>query len=225
MQLVPSKCEDGTYETVVRIGLNGEEEFHFCRDRDKGQLIYPARPKAARCSISVRGPDEFGADKSWRIRGPTGDRVAIRLQVLNGALRVSAESSSSGIKTWRGLAGQVSYFAICHTQGAGVVELQPCISHEGTEVFRGILSLPRRECQGSFRILVDEDPRRALYPEMANALSGVSAVKGPDAYGSGLEWQLLSSEPGAFFEITLDLGQRDRRKVVMWKLVEAAVPM
>merc|ERR1712232_254130 len=94
--------EVGLYETTVRVGVTGVEEFQFLRDGDWTQVIYPAVPKAMKTSIPVRGPDNKGDGKLWLLRGPIGEQVVIQLLVSEQHIVVTVSSPTKGKKTWRG---------------------------------------------------------------------------------------------------------------------------
>mmetsp|Transcript_137331 Transcript_137331/g.342442 ORF Transcript_137331/g.342442 Transcript_137331/m.342442 type:complete len:1095 (+) Transcript_137331:130-3414(+) len=92
---------EGVFQCTARIGVMGQEEFHFVRDRDLGQVIYPDVPHAMKQSILVRGPDAHGEGRHWQIRGPIGETVTIRLRVVDAEIEVTAVSPTKGRRTWR----------------------------------------------------------------------------------------------------------------------------
>merc|ERR1712061_346800 len=78
---VPTTESGDIWECQVRIGLIGMEYFHFARDYDDCQSIYPSETGFDE-NVPVRGPDELRADREWRITGKTGDVPILRLQVV-----------------------------------------------------------------------------------------------------------------------------------------------
>ena len=68
----------------------------------------------------------------------------------------------------------------------------------------------------TFQILIDEDPSQAYHPDMENAGQLIAPVAGPDSKGAGLFWAIEAPE-GTLMEITLDLSQTDRRRLVTWR--------
>lgn len=98
--LRPRVEEPGLFQATVRIGVTGEEEFQFIRDRDEAQVIHPECPRAMRPYILVRGPDGQGKGKHWLIKGPTGEIVTVWLRVCDEAIEVTVTSPTIGRKTW-----------------------------------------------------------------------------------------------------------------------------
>eukprot|EP00971_Amphidinium_carterae_P075239 1487152-Amphidinium_carterae.1 len=97
MQLVPGKPrteESVAGEYTIHVGLSGMEEFQIWRDGDKNQAIYPAvnAPPHAEVTQQLKGPDTKGSGKRWRIRGHTGEKVTITIEVADGNIRVSLAS-------------------------------------------------------------------------------------------------------------------------------------
>lgn len=95
--------DDGVYETTVRIGNEGQEEFQIVRDRDRTQTLYPLACKTADTAVTIRGPDDNGDNMSWAIFGEYGDRVRLRLRIRDGHIRLSTTSASGDSKTWQSL--------------------------------------------------------------------------------------------------------------------------
>jgi len=101
IQMRSVNATPGLYEAKVRIGTTGAERFHFMRDRDSEQVLYPRDPKTDRQNSSIRGPDGAGRGKHWVIRGETGEHALVQLRVLPEVTEVKV-SSSHGEQTWSG---------------------------------------------------------------------------------------------------------------------------
>merc|ERR1712050_450329 len=52
-KMQPNFSQSGLFEFSIRIGLEGHEEFHFLRDGDKRQRIYPACHKPTNATVPV----------------------------------------------------------------------------------------------------------------------------------------------------------------------------
>jgi len=216
LQAMQPGGEEGLHEASFRLGFSRQEEFQILRDRDPAQAIHPAEARATDPSVPLRGPDDLGAGKHWLVRGREGEVVRVRLQVRAGSLSVTLVSATLGIRTFEGggrpcayhIAGTFSEWQCC--------EMEPC---EGkAEAYSYVL------CLGSwgreeFQILLDADWSQALYPALPEAGSGEALLQGPDDGGLGQNWA-VSGQPGALFEVVLDLSQADRRRMVQWAPLE-----
>lgn len=87
-EMVRSQYEEGVWITSVRLGLSGQEEFQFVRDRDWCQVIHPAASRVTRADVAIRGPDNFGHGRNWLLQGETNEIVTIKLEVLDGRIMV-----------------------------------------------------------------------------------------------------------------------------------------
>lgn len=76
----------GIHEVTLRFAAN-EEEFHFVRDGDHGQSIYPAEFQAEDEAVPVLGPDAACGGRNWLLRGAPGEAAQLRLQVEGGRVR------------------------------------------------------------------------------------------------------------------------------------------
>jgi len=218
--------DDGTWECKLRIGLSGVEDFQFIRDRDFKQAIYPARPHTTKMSIPVRGPDELGHGKNWRVRGPSGDNVKVRLRVVDAQITVTLMSDTKGTKVWQSEQGwsRREYFLTGSFNGwlstamtmdpvrPGIFKAVGTVADKFDVFQTGYLA--------EFQILIDEDNERAYYPDVNGAGSGECIVRGPDGEGAGKYFLVRTScMPSRAFEVALDLTAIDRRKTVTWTLV------
>nr|AQS99294.1 type I polyketide synthase [Gambierdiscus polynesiensis] len=218
--------DEGTWECHLRIGLNEVEDFQFVRDHDFKQMIYPAKPCTTKMSIPVRGPDELGHDKNWRIRGPVGDNVNIRLRVVDAQVTVTLISDTKGTKVWQSEQGwnRREYFLAGNFNGwlctpmtmdpvrPGIFKAVGCVGDKYDIIKIGYLA--------EFQIVIDEDFGRVYYPELNGAGSGECIVRGPDGNGTGRHFLVRTScMPSRAFEVALDLTSMDRRKIVTWTLV------
>nr|AQS99313.1 type I polyketide synthase [Gambierdiscus polynesiensis] len=222
--------EEGTWECQMKIGSSGLEDFQFMRDRDPKQLIYPAKPYATKMSIPVRGPDELGYNNSWRIRGPPGDNVKIRLRVVDARITVTLISDTKGTKVWQSEPGwnRREYFLAGDFNGWLCTPMTFDPVRLG--VFRAIgfvgdtYDATQAGYLAEFQIVIDEDFERAYYPDLDGASSGETIVRGPDGKGAGKRFLVrTSSMPGRPFEVALDLTSTDRRKIVTWTMVDERV--
>jgi len=212
MQPVPG--EPGTYETFVRIGLEGEEEFQFWRNRHRMQAIYPAMPKAMRTAVPVRGPDDRGEQKNWIVRGPTGEGVRIQLQVWEGDISVTISSDTKGTKTWTNQLGEDSrtYFVTASWNNWGFTQM----TQSRKNVYTTKMVVESADKLESFNVVVDRDTHQVIHPEMEYAPLEVSLAQGPDDKGKSLYWA-FAAQAGTSVKITLDLTQTDKRQMVIWE--------
>mmetsp|Transcript_5299 Transcript_5299/g.12032 ORF Transcript_5299/g.12032 Transcript_5299/m.12032 type:complete len:1196 (+) Transcript_5299:117-3704(+) len=208
--------EPGLFETQVKLGLHGHEEFHFLRDGVKTEVIYPAQHRTMNADVPVRGPDLFGEGKYFGLIGQTGERVTIQLQVWDGDITVTTDASSKGMRTFRSMRGVEG--KRYYVRGGWNNRRPVPMTATRDQVFQAKMIMTYNEFE-PFQIVLDEDPRQAIHPEMELAEQELSCAMGPDHHGEGLDWAIVA-EPGASVVITLDLTRADRREMVTWKVSE-----
>jgi len=207
--------EPGLFELTFTIGLTGHEEFNFLRDGKADEIIYPARHMALGGDVKVRGPNIRGKGKYFKIVGDTGTTVNVQLQVWDGEITVTTDSSVKGMVTFKnapGIEGR-TFFVVGEWNEGSPMPMHFVNAH--TFEFTG--TMPPGNGGTLFHILEDEDETTAIHPEMPMAELGMSCALGPDANGAGLQW-LLAAEPGLLVTIKLDLSAMDKRDMVTWSI-------
>lgn len=218
----------GHWEGTFRIGICGQEEFHFVRDRDTTQAIYPAQAAGASTSVRACGPDNQRGHKHWLLKGRPGETVTLRLSVVDAHVTVCATAASFGLRVWESREGWArhSYFL---EGDFGDGECRRCLAlvadpfAPGTFCATDALRVsPCDSFEARFRVLVEGDVRQAYYPEAADANSGCSIVRGPDDKGGAryflMRKRSLLSHEVLHFDVTLDLLALDHRKLITWSL-------
>lgn len=218
-EVLPVLGLDYLYETTMRIGLEGVEEFQFVRDADPDQVIYPGISTASKTSVPVRGPDAKGKGKHWLVRGETGKSATIRLRIRDGSISVTVKCGQANAWTWKSLEDpdMGTYFLHCSWSTNPL----PMVAAARSDGKRWVAKMTTRAAPEAnwFQIHVDEDPSQAIYPELPGAAqSGVSAAVGPDELGQDSCWQIVA-DPGTVIQIVLDLSEKDRRRTVTWEPV------
>ncbi|CAK9101811.1 Phenolphthiocerol/phthiocerol polyketide synthase subunit C ((Phenol)carboxyphthiodiolenone synthase subunit C) (Beta-ketoacyl-acyl-carrier-protein synthase I) (Phthiocerol synthesis polyketide synthase type I PpsC) [Durusdinium trenchii] len=104
-EMVRSHEEEGLWSTSVRLGLSGQEEFQFVRDRDWCQVIHPAASRVTRTEIPIMGPDHLGHGRNWLLQGKSNEVVTIQLRVVDGEITMTTCSAESGVQTWTSSTG------------------------------------------------------------------------------------------------------------------------
>jgi len=208
------------HETTFRIGINGYEDFYIVRDLSDDQSIYPATKAIKDTKVAVRGPDANRKERCWRVQGACGEQITLRLRVRKGEISVSVVSPASKERTWHRASPGMDdgmYFVDGSwlSSGQGLTALQPHRSKPN--IFSTQVKMSQKSSH-TFRILVDEEPEQAFYPEMKGAESGQAAALGPDHLGPGLCWNVIG-EPSATVQITLDLTNPDKRERVTWDFI------
>lgn len=217
IEMVRLAGETDVYQTTVRIESSGQERFQIHRDKDKLMAIYPAQDGGGG---AVRGPDGEGSGKYWVLKGKTGEEVKIQLKIGFTGYDVLVIQPTKGIRIWRSSPSHKGhlYFITGAWNNWGFTIMTPETTCPG--VFR-VRFVARSETV-DFQIVVDESLRQAIYPDMDRARSGTSSALGPDAFGAGRHWRVTEA-PGTLVEVTLDTTQRDRRKLVTWRAMPAAL--
>jgi len=213
---------EGFYEVRFPIGETGREEFHFVRDRDLTQVIYPAVTKPDNESIPVRGPDDMGDGKNWLVHGHYKEIVTARIFVVNGDITVQVlPSSKEGTKVWTSVVDKDVRYYISNLFNAW--QCHPMMPDEQTSgVYTYKLML--EAWMDEFQIVVDADRKHRLHPTDPQARCGESITAGPDNQGDELNWQIEGSI-GDLVVITLDLNQRDKRKIVSWTITASTASL
>ncbi|CAE8621809.1 unnamed protein product [Polarella glacialis] len=218
-RMIPMKPIRGVrnvFEYSTRIGLAGQETFQFARDHDWSQGIYPARDLALSGKVPVRGPDHLGAGNFFAVRGQQGERLALRLEVSDAHVTISASCHSSGTVTWHSIEGRRRRrLSVAGTWAEGYVMKQ---DGKNPDRYTAQVTVSPASCSEEFQILIDEDPKRAFYPEVSTFLSAGALVCGPDACG-GLNRFVIEGSPGSIFEICLDLKSANKWETVTWHKV------
>lgn len=211
---------EGVWSTTTRIGITGREEFHFLRDNDESQAIYPRVAKASRQAIPVMGPDAQGKGNNWLVQGSQGDALNIQLCVLDGEITVTARVVNRPKKVWHnGRADDHSwqeYFLTGSWNRWGFSKMMRDTQADG--IFRHRVRLGD-EGFHEFQITVEKDWSQKLYPHIEGAGLFEGVLCGPDAGGHGLNWYFEGS-PGDLYEIVLDISQEDSHRVVSWSKVD-----
>jgi len=197
----------GFWEATAKIGAAGAERFCFLRDRDKAQALYPAEPDAAAAPVPVLGPDGARQGRSWLLRGAPGSERQIRLGVRSGHWKVTV-AAPEGETSWESAPRQ---YCVAGSWAQGGLDLmRPDLETPG--VYKCWITIGEG-CREEFQILVDQDPGKRIYPAFAGAPPGHAIVRGPDAAGEGLHWEVFG-RPGQQLELVLDLQAEDRRAAV-----------
>jgi len=210
-----AKDGDGLWMVKERLNHRGCLEFYISRDHDPLQEIYPASPDGSKESPAL-GPDGRRNDRKFVFGGASGEALMVKLSVIDATILVTASSPSGAEKSWEstetrqyGLLGSFSEWSWC----------SPMETDESTPgVYRGRFSVGQ-SYEESFRIVVDNDWNKVLYPQNDNSVPGLSIVFGPDGdVRKYQQWQVYGS-PGDEMEVTLDLGAKDRRDMVTCAVV------
>jgi len=193
-RLIPSADEPGLHSLSARIGTSGQEEFQIVRDRDWSQVIYPAKNNPIKTNVPVRGPDENGSGKNWLVRGPPGFKVDIELRMHAGAIEVTQNIEKKGRKTWRSSDKDTwnDFYVSGSFNDWGLSLMTP----DSDCVYRLHDVIVGNQNFEEFRIVVDKDYERSLYP-----VDG--ALCGPNAAGADRSWRIEGAE-GLEFEIVYD---------------------
>lgn len=227
MQLEADGEQQGVYSTTVTVGPQGWEEFHFMRDNDPAQVIYPALPKGTDAvAVPVRGPDDLGAGKHWLVESHPGDMLRLELRIADAAVSVSASSAAFGAKIWKSRQGWARHDYFVTVSAGDKWQFVPmAMESETPGLFKAQTALPEvpnaaGEYATLFRVAVDRDMGCSYRPAAHCAFSGESMARGPDGKGQGECWLAISHDrPGAKFEVALNLLAEDRRRIVTWEFM------
>jgi hypothetical protein len=204
-----------TYQFQFKVGANGREKFHFVRDNDPAQLIYPNQDAVDSQDVPVRGPDAYGKDRDFIYDGDSADVVKLKLTVKDAHITFEMVSPS-GVKIWQSIdgPGRHDYFVVgSFSEGVGV-KMQPDTNNYGVFRYRGTTSIRDREL---FSIIVDGVESLAYYPAAAGEKPGKSIVFGPGANVTEAYFAFDCWRSGVEYEIILNLEAEDKRDIVNLK--------
>ena len=214
MKMISMKATRGlrnVFEYSTRFGLQSYESFHFVRDNDPAQIIYPARTMPKSTSVPVRGPDGDGGKNFFAVSGRQGERLQLRLEVADGHMVISATVSSS-VRTWHSQEGRSRrrFYVAGNWAERGILMSQDA---ESPDRYWAKMTIAPGVGRAEFQIWVDEDPQRAIFPEVPVASSGGAMVGGP---GPSENKFAIDGYPGESFEICLDLKSSHKWRKVTW---------
>lgn len=215
MSRVPD--EPGTYAMTFKAS-GGRERFQLLCDGDDSCMIYPSKnvinPQIRSSAVPVRGPDELGHGKYFTAVASAGEIVKVRLRVIDAAILVEVSApSDNSVKIWRSKDGPERHDFFVYGSFTDWLPAQLTVDPENCNVYRfqGVTQYNSKEF---FNIVVDEDTKCAMYPEVAGSQPGTSIVRGPDAQGVESWFVINCWMPGVPFEIVLDIDAVDKRKKV-----------
>jgi len=216
------KDEEGVWEGAFKLGVTGTEQFQIARDGDIRQRIYPAKAETIRTQVPIRGPDEFGGKKSWLVRGPTGDTVTVRLQIIDAKIHVTISSEIKGSRVWENVTGWERHQYSLVGSFTSWMPADMVMDQEEPGVFRGFGKIGENWSPevGAFveffQVCVEEDREQAWYPVLDATNPGDVIALGPDSGGKEKNWMISSPVPNVRFDVVLNLNVIDRRKIVTW---------
>jgi len=187
------------------------EEFHFVRDRDRTQTIYPLQARAVEASVPVMGPDAGGEGQGWLLPGAAGDAAVVELRVEDGAVAVRASASGSGAaseeRAWRsaGDGAREVYFVAGSWSAPGLARM--LADDEAPDVHRCQFAIGPQGRE-EFHVVVNCSTNLRLYPANAAAPPGDSLVCGPGKNAEGFNWE-VQGPAGQVVEIVLNLSSED----------------
>jgi hypothetical protein len=222
LELQPSGTESGVWNGIIRIGHRGEEMFCFVRDCDVKQSIYPEKTSTMDASMSVRGPDNLGVGKYWKVIGAVDEDVSLQLKIQDAHVEVSIAPAKGNEITWRSKEGWARHdYYVRASWSEEIIPLTMNLDTPGIFTCTGhILGSWSEDFEAfveRFQILIDGDTSQCLYPMAADADSGKYITCGPTGSTSEYCWTVRALSPGEEFQVVLDLTTDDRRKRVTWK--------
>eukprot|EP00747_Dinoflagellata_sp_TGD_P090398 gnl/TRDRNA2_/TRDRNA2_164692_c0_seq1.p1 gnl/TRDRNA2_/TRDRNA2_164692_c0~~gnl/TRDRNA2_/TRDRNA2_164692_c0_seq1.p1 ORF type:complete len:306 (+),score=48.66 gnl/TRDRNA2_/TRDRNA2_164692_c0_seq1:114-920(+) len=223
--------EKGLWETQMRVGESGQEEFHIIRDRDDDQIIYPLET-STHTDTPIMGPDAAGKGRYFRFRGPPREVVNIQFHLSGGNISVTVVSKTKGEKIWTNSGDHAIKFYVTGTfNNWGLNEM----TQDGTKpgLHRCLITMGEK-CkkqvapglfvgENEFHIVVNRNRKLRYYP----AINGSPCTKGkigavlqgPDNPSEDKHW-LMTGDWEAPMELTFEPLAEDRRAAVLYQVSE-----
>lgn len=208
----------GVHEFSATMPRSGEFEFQIVRDRDWGQTVYPALPRASKQHVPVAGPDDEGHGRNFLFRAVPGEVVRISLRILDGGdLAVTAQASGAEAVTWEsGRAVPPQTYHITGPFNSGASATMRHTGIPGVYAFEVVLGASG---EAAFQILSEGEASQVIYPADADAASGASAALGPDGLGQGQHW-CIRGQRGERYRVILNLNEENPRQIVTWSCTD-----
>lgn len=189
------------------------EEFHFVRDKDLKQRIYPPWAKAEE-DVPVVGPDAGGKELGWLAGGRKGDAAIVELRVADGDIEVKLATRIPGeppvCRIWHSLRGRArDIYSVVGPWADSLHSFRWMTpDEEDPDVHRLQFSIGRTGAE-EFHVLVNGCRSQALYPSCVNGAPGGSMLCGPSENVENVHWG-VAGPPGSMMEIILNLAAEDR---------------
>jgi polyketide synthase-associated protein len=193
---------DSFYKASAKVGPTGQEEFRIVRDRDWGQVIYPAKAHCIKTSVPIRGPDSNDKGRNWLIKGPPGSKLEVLLRVNAGFIELQQTVEGKGSKRWNSSESEHWHdYYISGTWNQWGMSLMTRDKAAGSCIYRHRFAMGRTSYAEQFRIVLDKDWSQMLYP--AHGEDGQWIMMGPDANAGNASW-IIEGHTFMEFEIVLD---------------------
>jgi len=208
-----------TFEGTFRIGFRLQEEFQIVRDGDIAQAFYPCATRCGQTKVPFRGPDGHGKGRNWLIRGAQHERVKVIFSCADGraSLRVERPAAQEQLtwcdwESWALKPGRSLQLKGSFGSGGRGTEptYLPMVEElPGLHVAEIVL-----DALGgiSFQVLADESTDLMLYPNEEMTLQGPDA----ETEATNAAWHIVGV-PFATFEVTVNLLELDRKRIVSWR--------
>jgi len=207
-----------TFEGTFRIGFRLREEFQIVRDGDLAQAFYPCATRCSQTTVPFRGPDGCGKGRHWVIRGAQHETVKVIFSCADGraSLRVERPAAHEQL-TWHDWETWVLKYArslLLSSSPSGGRHSEPTFmpmieESTGLHVAEVVLDALGG---ASFQVLVGERSDMVLYPNEEMTLQGPDTA----AEAEHAAWHIVGV-PFATFEVTVNLLELDRRRMVSWR--------
>lgn len=212
-EMTQEKRKEGVWTKEIQITSLGGI-FHFMRNEDQHQIIYPEDEGDEGTEDSeVLGPDEFGNGRNWKITDcELGDTFKVEFyRNPEDYEDMTVTWKKTGNKAVKEPEPRYFYSGAFNSFGAGgnLLELKPKSKKD-----EKILTC-EVECFGEteeFQIIENKKTDRVIHPEKNQVtMQDKSAVMGPDDQGKDLNWSIGKSasdkyRQGDIFEVTLETG-------------------
>lgn len=149
------------------------------------------------------------------VKGAYQETFRLVLKVVDAHVDLTVQSISAGqTAAWSSKEGpeRHDYFVRGSFSNWQLLPMTP-EAHEDRMVYR-LQGQTGTNSKEFFNIVVDEDEKLVIYPELGATAAGKSVVKGPDADGSEDFWEMNCWQPDVRFSITFDPQAYDKRNKV-----------
>jgi polyketide synthase-associated protein len=220
-QMTPLVGEEEAYAITFTLPATKRAKFHFVRDRDSAQGIYPASDNAEDSAIPIKGPSARGMGRNFMIRGEPKESVTLRLSISNGHINLNGESSTGQTWSWESTDDLSTKYQVCGSfNDWGLSPMVPDGERPGVFRYRFFPQNVPEE----FQIVVDGEQKWTVHPTAPDAELGEGLVSGPDDAGEGLHW-IIREVSFDELEIVIDWNQLDRRRIVSWGAANSLVKL
>lgn len=219
-----TRCSEGQncWEFYAEVGDRPVDVFHFIKDNDIDQMIYPLEDTSEDTSIAVCGPGPADTERGWQVSSPVRALLHLKLRLAYGSIVVEERIGSALAMAWRSdarsssdslqLVGSFSGWTL-----DGAVDLLPMDGSSSSGRLAAMLEIGPLGHE-EFQIVINRNWTQTLYPS-SPGVPGRGLLCGPGAADPAQHWEVVGY-PGQVAEVVYDESADDHLHIVTCKVFD-----